>query len=156
MLRAMTALFGHMGIEADVRDFSEADRTRLIEAIALHKRHRALLHGGLTQRLDLADPGALAMMVSSEQGALVSYAQVETSPHAAPEPLRLPGLEPETAYRITLLKPSKRAGAAMKRLPDLIAGKTITATGRMLAVMGLPLPVLRAGEIAVFHLDPIA
>ena len=155
MLRAMTALFGHMGIEADVRDFSDADRARLTEAIALHKRHRALLHGGLTRRFDLADPGALAMMVSSEEGGLVSYAQVETSPHAAPEPLRLPGLEPETAYRIILLNPSKRAGAAMKRLPDLVAGKAITVTGRMLAVMGLPPPILRAGEIAVFHLEPV-
>jgi alpha-galactosidase len=156
MLRAMTALFGHMGIEADVRDFSEADRARLADAIALHKRHRALLHSGLTQRLDLADPGAFAMMVWGEQGALVSYAQVETSPQAMPEPLRLPGLEPDRRYSVTLLNPSKRAGAAMKRLPAVATGAPLIATGQMLAVMGLPLPVLRAGEICVVHLEPVA
>jgi alpha-galactosidase len=156
MLRAMTALFGHMGIEADVRDFSDADRARLAEAIALHKRHRSLLHSGVTQRLDVADPGACAMMVSGGEGALVSYAQMETSPQAMQAPLRLPGLAPETTYRIVLLNPSKRAGAAMKRLPDLATGKAVAATGQLLAVMGLPLPVLRAGEIAVFHLEPIA
>lgn len=154
MLRGMTALFGHMGVEADVREFSEADRGRLAEAITLHKRHRALLHSGVTQRLDVADLGAVAMMVSGGQGALVSYAQVETSPHALAEPLRLPGLGPDTTYRVTLTNPSRRAGAAMKRVPDLAAGKTLTATGRTLAVMGLPLPVLRAGEIAIFHLEP--
>jgi alpha-galactosidase len=156
MLRALTALFGHMGIEADVRDFSEADRARLADAIALHKRHRALLHSGVTRRLDIADPGAFALMVSGGQGALVSYAQVETSPQAMPEPLRLPGLDPATRYGVTLLNPSKRAGAAMKRLPAVATGEPVVATGQLLAVMGLPLPVLRAGEIAVFHLAPLA
>jgi alpha-galactosidase len=156
MLRAMTALFGHMGIEADVRDFSEADRLRLAEAIALHKRHRALLHSGVTQRLDVADPGAFAVMVSGGQGGLVSYAQIETPPQAMQEALRLPGLEPDQRYSMTLLNPSKRAGAAMKRLPAVATGEPFVATGRLLAGMGVPLPVLRAGEICVFHLEPVA
>ena len=80
-LRALTALFGHMGIEADVRDFSQAERARLADAIALYKRFRPLLHGGRTLRLDLADPGAVAMMVV---GATGSPGQHRPTRHADP------------------------------------------------------------------------
>jgi alpha-galactosidase len=153
ILRAYTALMGHMGIEADVRCFPEADRQRLGQAIALHKRLRPILNAGRTLRLDIADPGACAVMVVAQTGAVVSYAQVETAPHAGPHPLRLAGLEPDADYRVTLLNPSRRAGAAMKVVSDLAAGKPVTASGRLLAAMGLPLPVLRAGELAVFELE---
>jgi len=40
----------------------------------------------------------------------------------------------------------------MKHAPAAVLGEPITATGRMLETIGLPLPILRAGEIAVFHL----
>jgi len=153
MLRAMTALFGHMGIEADVRDFSEADRRRLAEAIALHKRFRPLLHHGRTLRLDAADPGCIAFAVVGETDALVSVAQVDTPATAAPAPLRVPGLAGEASYRVTLLSPSRRALAAAKLLPPIVRGETVTTTGALIAGIGLPLPILSAGEIAVFHLE---
>ena len=140
-LRAWTAFFGHMGVEADVRDFTGAERARLAEIIALHKRLRPLLHAGRTLRLDDPEPAARAFLVTDETQALVSYAQLETPATAMPAPLRLPGLAPDIDYRIRLLTPARRAP-----LTDA------TASGRLLATMGLPLPILRAGEIAVFHL----
>jgi alpha-galactosidase len=139
--RAWTAFFGHMGIEADVRGFTEPERTQLAQIIALYKQHRALLHGGRTHRLE-TDPGAIAFMVVGETGALVSYARLETPHHAGLAPLRLQGLSPDARYRVRLLSPARR--------PPL---ETATATGRLLEVMGLPLPMLRAGELAVFHLE---
>jgi alpha-galactosidase len=153
MLRAMTAFFGHMGIEADVRDFSGPDRGRLAEAIALHKRFRPLLHAGRTLRLDVADPGAAAFAVIGETDALVSYAQVETPETAAPAPLRAPGLAPDAAYRVMLLNPSRRALAAARSLPPMVTGEGVVTTGGLIATIGLPLPILRGGEIAVFHLE---
>ena len=139
--RAWTAFFGHMGIEADVRGFSEAERAQLAEIIALHKAHRALLHGGRTLRLE-AGPGAVAFMVVGETGALVSYARLETMRHAGLPPLRLAGLDPDARYRIRLLTPA--------RAPPLADA---TATGRLLEVMGLPLPLQGPGGMAVFHLE---
>jgi len=130
-----------MGVEADVRDFTGAERARLAEIIALHKRLRPLLHAGRTLRLDDPEPAARAFLVTDETQALVSYAQLETPATAMPAPLRLPGLAPDIDYRIRLLTPARRAP-----LTDA------TASGRLLATMGLPLPILRAGEIAVFHL----
>ena len=43
----------------------------------------------------------------------------------------------------------------MKRLTPLVKGESLRATGQMLAKTGLPLPVMRAGEIAVFRLTRI-
>ncbi len=81
-------------------------------------------------------------MVVGETGALVSYARLETPRHAGLAPLRLAGLAPDARYRIRLLTSARR--------PPL---ETAAAPGRLLEVMGLPLPLLRAGELAVFHLE---
>ena len=76
--RALTALFGHMGAEGDLRAFSDAEQEALARWIALHKRFRSLLHGGRLRRLTHDDPGLLAFTVEHEGEALVSAAQVET------------------------------------------------------------------------------
>jgi alpha-galactosidase len=140
-LRAWTAFFGHMGIEADVRDFSGAERARLAEIISLHKRLRPLLHAGRTCRLDVPEPAARAFLVADESQALVSYAQLATPQAAAPAPLRLPGLVTGADYRIRLMTPARQAPLSDAR-----------ASGQLLDHLGLPLPILRAGEIAVFRL----
>ncbi|HEY1752691.1 MAG TPA: alpha-galactosidase [Caulobacteraceae bacterium] len=140
--RAWTAVFGHLGIEADIRDFTEAERARLAQIIGIYKQHRGLLHGGRTARLETADPTALAFMVANEAGVLVSYAQLATPTVATPAPLRLPTLDPGADYRMRLLTPARRAPL-----------ESAVAPGQLLATMGLPLPALRAAEIAVFHLE---
>lgn len=154
-LRAMTALGGHMGIEADLRGFTPDDRAKLAEAIAIHKTLRADLHAGRTLRLEHPDPGCLAFANLGAGGILVSAAQVETSRAAALAPLRVLGLEPDTAYEVAMINPPDRPFAVMKRRIPLVKGDTLTATGAMLAQTGIPLPVMRAGEIAVFRLTPV-
>ena len=83
---------------------------------------------------------------------LVSAAQVETPRTAGPAPLRLQGLEAGATYSIVQINPPRRARATMRRVPPLTLGETLRATGNMLSHTGLSLPVLRAGEIAVFLL----
>lgn len=155
-LRALTALFGHMGIEADVRAFTPNELAALQGWIATHKAHRALIHQGRTVRQDYDDPGAVATMVVDEAGALASIAQLETPAYASPEPLRLVGLDPAGVYRVRLLNLPRPPGAGMKVAPALASGAVVEATGRMIETIGLPLPILRAGGIAVFRLDRVA
>ncbi|HEX5378579.1 MAG TPA: alpha-galactosidase [Phenylobacterium sp.] len=152
-LRAMTALFGHMGIEADIRAFSERDLAALRDALALHKRFRPLLHGGVTWRQTCVDPGAVASLVVGEGQALAFCAQVETPAYPGQAPLRLHGLAPETLYEVRLLNPPRRPNAAMKRAPALALGHPVVAPGHLIARIGLPMPILRAGEIAILHLQ---
>ncbi|WP_421934407.1 alpha-galactosidase [Phenylobacterium sp.] len=155
-LRAMTALPAHMGIEADLRAFSDAERAALAAAIAVHKTLRAELHAGRTLRLEHPDPGCLAFAQLGETLGLVSAAQVATPLTVGLLPLRLVGLEPEATYEITMVNPPERPFAVMKRRIPLVKGDVLRATGLMLAQLGLPLPVMRAGEIAVFRLERVA
>ena len=149
-LRAWTALFGHMGIEADVRDFSDVERARLGEAIATYKQLRPLLHGGRTVRLEADDPGAVAFMVTGEGGAVVSYAQLGVAAQPGVTRLRLAGLDPAAAYRARLLTPPRDIGLAA---PGLVRGETAVVSGAGLMAMGLPLPPLGPGQIAVVRLE---
>jgi alpha-galactosidase len=154
-LRALTALFGHFGIEADVRAFSEEELTALRAWIEVYKTHRGLIHHGQIVRQTYADPAAVATMVVDETGALASFARLDTATYASPDPLRLVGLDPAGLYRVRLLNPPRPPGSGMKVAPALTSGGVVEASGRMIETMGLPLPILRAGAIAVFHLERI-
>ncbi len=151
-VRAMTALFGHMGIEADVRAFPPRDLEALKTAISMHKRLRPLLHGGRLVRQTPPDPGALAFALMGDGEALVSVAQLETPRTGGATKLRLEGLEIGTLYDVRLINPPRQARAAMKQIPALVRGETVGATGQWITWAGLPMPILRAGEVAIFHL----
>lgn len=151
-LRALTALFGHMGTEADIRAFAPAELAALTAWIGLHKRLRPLLHGGRLVRQAPPDLGAVAFAVVGADEALASLAQLETPHIAAAAPLRLVGLDPAAFYDVRLVNPPARPRAAMKQVPALVRGETLRASGQWIAQAGLPMPILRAGEIAVFHL----
>ena len=146
---------GHFGIEADLRAFSEDERGQLREAITLHRELRSWHHCGRTLRLSDHGSATIAYLVISERGdeALVSVAQIETPDHALPSPLRLRGLDDHARYRVALLAPKGRVqGSNMKHAPTLTRGETVVASGLALRVAGLPLPPLRAGEIALYGL----
>ena len=148
-MRGLTALFGHMGMEADLRAFSEMERTQLAALISLHKAHRDLLHGGRLTRLTHPDANCLALMVANEASALVSAAQVETPATSVLAHLRVPGLKSADQFDVRMISKAPRSA---RWIPPLLKGQTLRLSGAALAGPGLPLPVLRAGEAAVFEL----
>jgi alpha-galactosidase len=150
-LRALTALFGAMGVEADVRAMGGSEREGLTRWIALYKRWRPLIHGGALRRLDHPDPGCFCIMVGDGDDALVSIAQVESPISALPAPLRLPDMGP-AAWTVQRLGDTAGWRRRMKRAPATALGEPVTLTGGLLARPGLPLPVLQAGDCALFHL----
>jgi alpha-galactosidase len=155
-LRALTALIGHFGIEADVRAFSAAELAALRDWIEVYKTHRALIHHGQVVRQAYADSGAVATMVVDAAGALASLAQLDRPVYASPDPLRLVGLDPDGVYRVRLLNPPRPPRTGMKAAPALTSGAVTETSGRMIETMGLPMPILRPGGIAVFHLERVA
>ncbi|MCX8497822.1 MAG: GH36 C-terminal domain-containing protein, partial [Caulobacteraceae bacterium] len=68
-------------------------------------------------------------------------------------PLRLSGLDPAATYLVTLLNPPIHPQRTMKSAPPTLSGQACETSGAGLIHQGLPLPVLRAQEIAVFHLE---
>ncbi len=153
-LRIMTALVGHMGVEADISAMTSEERAVLAAGIARYKILRDGLHVGRTVRLEHPDPGCLALMLISEDQVLITAAQVETPCAATLAPLRIVNLEAGRSYRIETLDPPGRPRRTQAASPFLAKGEPLVATGALLAHAGLPLPILRAGEIAAFLLTP--
>jgi alpha-galactosidase len=141
-LRALTALFGWMGVECDPQKLNDHDRSVLREAIALHKQHRALLHSGDAVRFDLDDDTALAhgVFTADRRTALLAYVQLQTSPWLVVPRWRIDGLDPDRTYTVTHL-PLGRLGGIGHTQPEWMT-TSLTCTGRELAVVGLQPPSL--------------
>jgi alpha-galactosidase len=141
-LRALTALFGWMGVECDPQKLNDHDRSVLREVIALHKQHRSLLHSGDTVRFDLDDDTALAhgVFAADRRTALLAYVQLQTSPWLVVPRWRISGLDPERTYTVTHL-PHGRLGGIGHTQPEWMT-TPLTCTGRELAVVGLQPPSL--------------
>ncbi|MBT1001349.1 alpha-galactosidase [Paenarthrobacter sp. DKR-5] len=141
--RAITALFGHFGMEWDVRTVTGAEREELKQVIALYKQYRGLIHGGTSVNSDHPDPALLLRGVVSEDGgtALYALAALATSYREIPGRVCLPGLDPQARYSVRALYPTDRS-AFIETAPAPWVAAGAEATGRFLAEVGLPMPVL--------------
>ena len=144
--RALTALFGHMGVECDVRALSDGDRVRLGEAIELYRRFRGLIHTGDVVRFDspVSAIRQYGVYSSDRREALIAHVALATSASAVPPPLRLPGLLAEARYRMEQVPlPGARA---------VWAGSGVVLTGGQLAAHGVLLPPLNPESGLLLHL----
>ena len=144
-LRVATALFGHMGMELDLRDLDDSDAADLAAGVALHKAHRALIHGGDLFRLDDAGVNAFAMVAADRSEALLSWTVVTEAPGYFGAPLRLAGLEAGANYRVSRVWPP-RLGVDW----PVTAGAVVA--GALLMQAGLQPPRLRPETAVVLHL----
>ena len=148
--RALTALWGHLGVEWNVLSLADDERSALAAAIELHRRFRPLLHGGDVVRFDpvpdAVEPCGHAYGVYSpdRREALVAYAQLRTGAGLLAPPLRLPGLDPATRYRVEQV-PLPGHGARWQ-------ASGIELTGAQLAAHGLQLPYLHPESGLLLHL----
>jgi alpha-galactosidase len=101
--RAATAIFGHLGIEWDLRSASRADLAELAQWIAFYKEHRGLLLGGDLVRLDFPDGSLVAggVVAHDKSRAIYSFALTDTHTTGTLGRLRLPGLDPAVRYRVS-------------------------------------------------------
>jgi alpha-galactosidase len=100
--RAATAIFGHLGIEWDLAQATEAELAELAEWIRFFKDQRGLLLGGDLIRMDSADDRVLVHGVVAPDRSRALYA-LAVLDSIAPDPagrLRLRGLDPDRHYRI--------------------------------------------------------
>jgi alpha-galactosidase len=174
--RLATALFGSAGIEWDLTRANEAELGQIATWIARYKQLRPLLHSGVVVRADPSDPALeLHGVVSPDQNSAV-FAQVAlAAPRAAlPERMRFPGLAPERRYRVAplplgapprtiqdappawLAEPgSSGGGGGGASGAGLGAGGSVTLTGAVLALVGLPAPLLAPEQAALFTVDAV-
>ncbi len=142
--RLATALFGSAGIEWNITTADAAQLDALRDWVATVKLVRSLLTTGRTVRTD--EPGDdryVHGLVSPDGGeALIALVTLATAVVAVPPPLRFPGLDPDRLYRVEPLTVGGAPHAVQDAPPAWLTAGGITITGRLLADLGLPVPLL--------------
>lgn len=148
-LRVATALFGHMGMELDLRELSAEELEELTAGVALHKAHRQLIHSGDLVRLD-AMPGvnAFQIVAADRSEALLSYTLVTEQRGYFAEPLRLAGLDPAATYRLAPVWPRR-----LKTPWPLAEGGLFR--GELLMQAGFQPPRLKPETALILHLQRV-
>ncbi|MDB4427866.1 alpha-galactosidase [Porticoccaceae bacterium] len=147
--RAGVALFGHMGIEANLLTMDEAEKTELRAAVALHKQHRQLIHSGDLVRLDCAaNENSFGMISTDREQGLFSYALLDSHRNSAPGRLCFRGLDPKMQYKINIIWPLKPSSISTSIL-DVINGAVIS--GDALANFGVQLPIMLPQSLLIFY-----
>ncbi|MDP9888778.1 alpha-galactosidase [Pseudarthrobacter enclensis] len=151
--RAITALFGHFGMEWDIRGVQGKDREELRRVVGLYKEHRDLIHSGRRVNADVADEalllhGVVAEGTTAEGTTAALFALVSTRTSAAEVPGRigLPGLDPAATYRVEAVFPTAEDADyphtfTQVQPPAWLADGAV-ASGKFLAEVGLPMPIL--------------
>lgn len=153
--RAGTALWGHMGIEWDLTSAEPAELARLKAWVALHKRHRHLLHGGVVVHADTANPAVQLDGVVAQDGseALYKLSMLEHSLVWPAGRCSLPGLRPDATYRVTLVTPDGEVP------PDTFAPewarRGVTLPGAVLGGVGLQAPFLKVDTLVLVHAEVV-
>lgn len=148
--RAGVALWGHMGVEADIRALNGDDRSTLEAAISLHKQHRHLLHNGrYIEHEQSAQQVAWSVISDDRSEALSAVAMLHTPTTAFPKRMRFRGLDASKQYRVQVVWPqdlSEKQAAYRDRLHSQRLG------GDWLQQVGLTLPIMHPESLLIFHL----
>ncbi|WP_308164465.1 alpha-galactosidase [Agromyces sp. ISL-38] len=150
--RAATALFGHAGIEWDITETTNAERSLLAEWAAYYKANRELLHSGRVVRVDHTDSAALVhgVVAHDRSAAIFCYAQVAAAGGVLPSPALIPGLDPDARYRVRRVEPAGRAPAMQHADPMWVDG--VITTGAALATIGLRPPILHPEQAILIEI----
>ncbi len=148
-LRGAVAMFGDMGVEANLLEMEEAEKTELKAAIELHKKHRGLIFSG--NRVGIHCPEhehAFGIVSADQKEALFSYTLLTSQPHALPGRLRLQGLDQNRHYTLNVVWPAK------PRVSDDCVVQKISGarfSGAALMYAGIQLPLMFPESPLVIH-----
>ena len=153
--RALTPLFGHLGIEWDLRHASDEERRELTEWIALHKEARSLLHHGDIVRLDHPDESVFVHGVVAHDRSAALYSLVSMSAAAVSNPgrLRFPGLDADARYLVEPLP----IGSTMNHMQPAPWWQhaPLELSGAALGSAGLVAPLMRPEQGVLFRVTRV-
>ena len=141
--RAVTALWGHAGLEWDLTEASDDEMALLRGWVDYYKAKRGLLHTGRTVRGDQSEANSQTHGVVAHDAseAVFMYAALRPSDYSRPANIRLTGLDADATYEVKLVEPAGAATVMQLLPPKWYSG--VRMSGALLASMGLRAPVLR-------------
>ena len=160
-LRCATAMFGHMGMEMDLRELDDKETLELKQALDIYKQHRNLIHTGRLVRLEMNSHSHGFGYVSNDKShGLYSYTLLNDHATSMPGTYNFTGLDENKVYRLDIIWPTKGDGFWPDEslfhfdtcLPQ-IDGQVFS--GESLIQLGLQLPRLVPQTSLVFHLTVI-
>lgn len=157
-IRALTALFGHAGIEWDISSCSPEEINYLKLWADYYKKKRALIHSGKSVRVNYPDDAHHLYGVISERESIFAYVQLETISTSQPPRIRIPGLS-DRNYEIRIPTISNQPGSnetgmMLIKAPDWVSDGC-RISGSLLSEIGLAAPILKPGEALLFEINPV-
>lgn len=152
-MRAAVSFFGHMGMEMDPRELTEREKARLKTIIALHKKHRALIHSGKLERLESDGNSTDFGIVSQDKTqALYAYNSVTETKRTTPKKYHFKGIAENKSYRLNLIWPTD-----LKEYSDSVLSKVEgqVFTGQALSQFGMQLPIQFPQSALIFELNAV-
>ena len=148
--RAGVAMFGHMGIEANLLEMDDDQTETLKAGVALHKKHRQLIHSGNLVRLNTqSNENGFGIIAQDGGEALFSYTQLDSLSHSVGGRLQFIGLDSNCLYQVSIVWPQEPKSYSTSIL-DVINGSVIS--GEALTKAGIQLPVMHPASLLVFYL----
>ncbi|WP_091232061.1 alpha-galactosidase [Microbacterium sp. 3J1] len=145
--RLVTALTAHAGIEQDLTAVDEAELAVIAHWASLYREFRGLLHTGRVVNGDLADDATALTGIVAQDGsaALYTWSRFVTSSAGQSGRIRIPGLDPASAYDVVvredLGRASRHQGDDPAWVTAAVAGP-VRLSGSVLTQAGVPLPTL--------------
>mgnify|MGYP000553026214 CR=1 FL=1 len=154
--RAITALFGHAGLEWDLTETTPEQRQQLKAWTTYYKANRDLLHSGRVVRAEQSESTAWTHGVVAQDGsrAIFAYVQLATSQYQLPASVRFPGLDPKANYRVRLVRDFDASHKLQKKDPDWLDG--VTVSGALLGQTGLRTSIMGPEQAQLFEVTRVA
>lgn len=152
--RAITALFGHAGLEWDITQTTNEEREILKSWVSYYKQNRDLLHSGKMVRVEVSE-SAFFHGVLSQDGSrgIFAYALLTTPNGSRPESIRFASLDANRHYRIRAVFPAGEPKYLQRAQVQWLDG--VTLPGSALMNQGLRAPILFPENALLIEIEAI-
>jgi len=154
-MRAITALFGHAGIEWNITQATAEERANLATWARYYKDNRALLHSGKSVRIDYPDEhGYLYGAISADtKKSIFAYVQLTPTVTIHPASLKFAGLDAAANYLVKAVYPAGKPRFMLITPPQWMDG--ITMSGSALATIGVSAPILAPANAVLIEITKL-
>ena len=154
-MRAITALFGHAGIEWNITQATAEERANLATWAKYYKENRALLHSGKSVRIDYPDEhGCLYGVISADtKKSIFAYVQLTPTVTIHPASLKFAGLDAAANYSVKAVYPAGKPRFMLITPPQWMDG--ITMSGSALATIGVSAPILAPANAVLIEITKL-
>ncbi len=153
--RAVTALFGHAGLEWDITQCTQEELAHLKSWASYYKANRDLLHSGTMVRVDRVDETSFVHGVVSkdQRKAIFAYVALGTQGGSRPAGIRFAGLSENTNYKVKAVFPAGETKFLQRAQVQWLEG--VELTGSALMHMGLRAPILFPDNAFLIEIEAI-